>query len=347
MPLVPAKCTQCGATLTVDPTNGAAAVCPFCGTPFVVEQAVNNYNISNQTTIGTVGHVEHLHVNDERSVEARLASAETSLAKLGDYDRAFEVFESVADDKADEWRAWWGMARAKTHDFRLTALDPERFDEARDYAWRAVAVAPDDAKPELQERLGAFLAARAQGEAGRFADAFADVDPGEIERVDRLSAREMKERFRELDLERVRLEALRTDRKRRGSEELGCLFYLGMTVLVIGAIVAALIGMELAFSGSSGGSVGGAVLAVVVAGALMAIAVVWGFSVSRRQAEKDHALERQLDAARTELARLRGDLDLKKRLAQFRQQWPDLAPRSFEQQADDSVLVAWTGFSFE
>lgn len=43
MPLVAAKCTQCGAELQVDSSH-EAAVCQFCGTPFIVEKAINNYN---------------------------------------------------------------------------------------------------------------------------------------------------------------------------------------------------------------------------------------------------------------------------------------------------------------
>lgn len=46
MPLVEAKCTNCGANLKVDNTKDAA-ICEFCGTPFVVEKAINNYNVSN------------------------------------------------------------------------------------------------------------------------------------------------------------------------------------------------------------------------------------------------------------------------------------------------------------
>lgn len=43
MPLVAAKCTQCGAELQVDSSH-EAAVCQHCGTPFIVEKAINNYN---------------------------------------------------------------------------------------------------------------------------------------------------------------------------------------------------------------------------------------------------------------------------------------------------------------
>ena len=46
MSIVSAKCTNCGAALKVDNAK-EAAVCEFCGTPFIVEKAINNYTISN------------------------------------------------------------------------------------------------------------------------------------------------------------------------------------------------------------------------------------------------------------------------------------------------------------
>ncbi len=45
MGLIAAKCTQCGAVLQVD-DNQDAAICSHCGTPFIVEKAINNYNMS-------------------------------------------------------------------------------------------------------------------------------------------------------------------------------------------------------------------------------------------------------------------------------------------------------------
>ena len=42
---VPAVCTQCGAPITVDPTQ-EAAVCSHCGTPFVVAKAISQYNVT-------------------------------------------------------------------------------------------------------------------------------------------------------------------------------------------------------------------------------------------------------------------------------------------------------------
>lgn len=47
--LVAAKCTQCGANIQVDASH-EAGVCPHCGTAFITEKAVNNYNFTNVTT---------------------------------------------------------------------------------------------------------------------------------------------------------------------------------------------------------------------------------------------------------------------------------------------------------
>ena len=43
MSFIPAKCTQCGAEITVDDTKDAG-ICKYCGTAFVTEKAINNYN---------------------------------------------------------------------------------------------------------------------------------------------------------------------------------------------------------------------------------------------------------------------------------------------------------------
>ncbi|MCR5773556.1 MAG: hypothetical protein K6G42_00595 [Lachnospiraceae bacterium] len=49
--LVPALCTQCGGQLEVD-SSKETAECPFCGATFMVDKAVNNYNVK-------YAHIEH------------------------------------------------------------------------------------------------------------------------------------------------------------------------------------------------------------------------------------------------------------------------------------------------
>lgn len=56
MPVVNARCPNCGGTLHVD-NSKRAAICPFCKEAFVVEDAINNYITNNYTTI------EHLHAD--------------------------------------------------------------------------------------------------------------------------------------------------------------------------------------------------------------------------------------------------------------------------------------------
>ncbi len=53
MPIIPAKCTNCGASLEVDNTKDAA-ICPYCNSAFIVEKAINNYNTTNHISAETV-----------------------------------------------------------------------------------------------------------------------------------------------------------------------------------------------------------------------------------------------------------------------------------------------------
>ena len=46
MPLVKAQCTNCNGMLEVDSSKDAA-ICPHCGTPYIVERAINNYGGSS------------------------------------------------------------------------------------------------------------------------------------------------------------------------------------------------------------------------------------------------------------------------------------------------------------
>ncbi len=68
MPLVPAKCTQCGANIQVDSTH-EAGICPHCGTAFITEKAVNNYhyqtNINANITQTTNIHAQTVHMHQD------------------------------------------------------------------------------------------------------------------------------------------------------------------------------------------------------------------------------------------------------------------------------------------
>jgi hypothetical protein len=98
---VPAKCTQCGAALEVDKSQDAA-ICPYCKTPFIVDKAINNYNVGNIDTISAA--VVNVYDQDtseelEHKDRIRLAELEHERYKL----------EQKAKKARFEWRILIGL----------------------------------------------------------------------------------------------------------------------------------------------------------------------------------------------------------------------------------------------
>lgn len=71
MSLIQAKCTNCGANLEVENTKDAA-ICPFCGTPYIVEKAINNYNTVNQIS----GNIVNVYGNTSADFVIRAGTLE-------------------------------------------------------------------------------------------------------------------------------------------------------------------------------------------------------------------------------------------------------------------------------
>ena len=86
--LVAAKCTNCGAALTVDPGQ-QAAVCSYCGMPYIVEKAIQNYNITN-VTIGTQINVSGPDAGNLLSLAGSSLRAGRYVQAVGYADRALE-----------------------------------------------------------------------------------------------------------------------------------------------------------------------------------------------------------------------------------------------------------------
>lgn len=64
MGLVAAKCTQCGANIEIDDSK-EAGICKYCGTAFITEKAINNYNITNNISAQTVNIIEAPTTNND------------------------------------------------------------------------------------------------------------------------------------------------------------------------------------------------------------------------------------------------------------------------------------------
>ena len=82
--VVPAICTNCGAELKVDPTRDAA-VCEYCGTPFVVEKVINKYSVEN----AHIDHVDNVNIDLKGSVDSIVGMLEREWDKKREADKEF------------------------------------------------------------------------------------------------------------------------------------------------------------------------------------------------------------------------------------------------------------------
>lgn len=106
--LVPAMCTQCGSTVKVNRYNDAA-ICDFCGTPFVIQKAINKYNVN----IKSIEKVENLNVEGSINMGPsadNLARRGLQFFKSGEIDRAEKYFNRALDIDCDNVYALKGIA---------------------------------------------------------------------------------------------------------------------------------------------------------------------------------------------------------------------------------------------
>ncbi|SCW34778.1 hypothetical protein SAMN02910456_00639 [Ruminococcaceae bacterium YRB3002] len=129
MSLVQAKCTNCGANLNVENTKDAA-ICPFCGTPYVVEKAIQNYNINNST----VNVIDTVVMQNGYTPQRYLENGITQI-RLSRYKDAEETFMKMSKDYPKDWRAWYALelikcwARGSINIGRFSLLVPKNIRE--------------------------------------------------------------------------------------------------------------------------------------------------------------------------------------------------------------------------
>ena len=92
MALVPAKCTQCGATIKVDSSQDAG-ICEYCGMAFVTEKVINNYN--------NIYNIENAVINVQGANIENILKRAQNFEKNHDFDRAIEYYEKVLDIDAE------------------------------------------------------------------------------------------------------------------------------------------------------------------------------------------------------------------------------------------------------
>lgn len=99
--LVQAKCTSCGAGLEVNPAK-ETAICPFCGEAYIVEKAINNYNISQAQNVTING--GSICIKNGPDVCDLLKRAD-EFFEVANYQKAKEYYEKVLDCEFDNEKA--------------------------------------------------------------------------------------------------------------------------------------------------------------------------------------------------------------------------------------------------
>lgn len=116
MPLIAAKCTQCGANIEIDNTK-EAGICQYCGTAFITEKAIINYNtqITNNFAGATI------NVSDVNVENLLILAKDTE--EMGNFLEARDYYTNVLEHQSNNCRALLGICLCSLH---IIISSPER-----------------------------------------------------------------------------------------------------------------------------------------------------------------------------------------------------------------------------
>lgn len=105
--MTPAICTQCGASVEVDPKQ-EAAVCKSCNTPFIVSKAISNYSVQH----ATVEHVDSINIVKTGAVQAAFNFADKQITRKAEEKKRKEEEARIQSEKnmALLKKYWWAIA---------------------------------------------------------------------------------------------------------------------------------------------------------------------------------------------------------------------------------------------
>lgn len=130
MGFVVAKCQKCGYNMNIDDSL-EKGFCPACGTPYIRDQLPKTGD----------------------TIAERIKSAEVFFTKLGDKNKALEIFASVTNDAPDDYRGWWGIVRVRTDQFERLDMTTEEFGDIQKLAQNAYTIAQSFSSESVQFQI--------------------------------------------------------------------------------------------------------------------------------------------------------------------------------------------------
>lgn len=148
MPIVPAKCPQCGADIEVDTTH-EAGLCKNCGAPFVTEKVLKSQNIfitnNNDFSGASINIVSGASSSTDfanfLNIALKALDAREGAEALKYANKALEI-NSVSSE------AW--VVKMKSMTYLATFTDP-KVNETTEYGKNAITYAPVDKKTSIED----------------------------------------------------------------------------------------------------------------------------------------------------------------------------------------------------
>lgn len=153
MNLVPAICPQCGGQIEVDKTQ-EAAVCKYCGTPFIVEKAINIYS----TTVTNNNSFEGATINVSGANIENLLKLANNALEAGNGEEAINFCNKALEIEPEKSEAWYIKMRSVEHS--STVADP-KINETISYGKNAIEYADNDEKQNIKSKVYKYYLSRA------------------------------------------------------------------------------------------------------------------------------------------------------------------------------------------
>lgn len=154
MPLVQAKCTNCGAALEVDNTQDAM-VCKYCGNAFVVEKAINNYTsyVTNHNDFaGATVNITNGNIDNLLKLANSAIGAGNGEEAITYSNRALEIDPESTD-------AW--LVKMKAVEYTSTIANPKTA-EIISYGSNAINCANENEKANVLVEVYTYYLSRAK-----------------------------------------------------------------------------------------------------------------------------------------------------------------------------------------
>lgn len=110
---VQAKCPNCGGILAVDKDKDAA-VCQYCNTPFIIEKAINNFNVQNMNVENA-----NITINNGKETAAQMYEKWLQLRRMGNNQLALQVRNIMEKEYPTDYRLYWMKVIYITSNFTL------------------------------------------------------------------------------------------------------------------------------------------------------------------------------------------------------------------------------------